>query len=256
MTIETPRNSFPRALLAISQPHEILCVLAEVMLREGKHLSFACMRYIQLTQECNHVLYISGDVAGWFTAAPPTCPGGNLTISCTVAGDQSGVTLWRVNGSSECVLSHNTAGATATCQSGSALRATSETGFGTNATSFSSTLSGTATPALNGTLVECFGPDLNRTAENMVGNSTLQILGNGIFKHLFLLWKGAVIYIVLYHIESFDHTDQMYISSTAQKALTFTSIIFIISSQFFIFQVLLLPPPSPVLTSLKTSVEL
>ena len=55
---------------------------------------------------------------------------------------------------------------------------TTGTGFGpTNATSFSSTLSGTATPALNGTLVECFGPRLARDAENMVGNSTLQILG-------------------------------------------------------------------------------
>ena len=83
-----------------------------------------------------------------------------------------------MNGSSECILSHNTAGAT--CGSGGAFRATPETGFGTNATSYSSTLSGTATPALNGTLVECFGPDLNRTAENMVGSSTLQILGNGI----------------------------------------------------------------------------
>ena len=47
----------------------------------------------------------------------------------------------------------------------------------------------------------------------MVGNSTLQILGNGIQSqwqirlniHLFSLWEGAVIYIVLCHIESFDY---------------------------------------------------
>ena len=51
------------------------------------------------------------------------------------------------------------------------------TGFGTSATSFTSTLSGTATPALNGTLVECFGPALSRDAGNVVGNSTLQIVG-------------------------------------------------------------------------------
>ena len=120
----------------------------------------------------------SGDVTGQFTAAPPTCPGGTMVFTCTVTGDVSGVTIWRVSGSSECLLSHNTAGTTSTCGPGSAFTATSVTGFGTSATSFSSTLSGTATSALNGTLVECFGPDLNRTARNRVGDSTLQMLGN------------------------------------------------------------------------------
>ena len=46
-----------------------------------------------------------------------------------------------------------------------------------DATSFTSTLSGTADSALNGTLVECFGPANNVDPENMVGSSTLRILG-------------------------------------------------------------------------------
>ena len=85
-----------------------------------------------------------------------------------------------MNGSNECILSHSTASAKSTCGAGSAFRARPGTGFGANATSYSSTLSGTATSTLNGTLIECFGPDLARDPENMVGNSTLQILGNGI----------------------------------------------------------------------------
>ena len=171
-------------------------------LDEGKYLYAETLKCSENTKElpfCNndsrscghsftHVLrYIlillmqhSGDVAGQFTAAPPTCPGSNLTFSCTVGGDRSGVTIWRVDGSSECVLTHSTAGATATCGPGSAFKARPGAEFGTSATSYSSTLSGTATSALNGTLVECFGPDLVREPSNKVGGSTLKILGNGL----------------------------------------------------------------------------
>ena len=84
-----------------------------------------------------------------------------------------------MNGSSECFLSHSTVSAESTCGPDRAFTARSGTSFGTNVTSYSSTLSVTATSELNGTLVECFGPLLARDAENMVGNSTLQILGNG-----------------------------------------------------------------------------
>ena len=116
--------------------------------------------------------------AGQLTAAPPTCPGDTFTFRCTVTGDSNGITIWRVGGSSECILAHNTLGQPVPCGSASAFRATTRTGFGTtSATSFSSTLSGTATSALNGTLVECFGPGLARNAENMVGKQTLLILG-------------------------------------------------------------------------------
>ena len=119
----------------------------------------------------------SGNVAGQFTAAPPTCLDGTMVFTCTVTGDMSGVTLWRVNGSSECLLSHNTLSATATCGPDGTFRARGVTGFGTSATSYTSTLSGTATSALDDTLVECFGPAFSRDAGDMVGNGTLQILG-------------------------------------------------------------------------------
>ena len=76
-----------------------------------------------------------------------------------------------MDGSSECVLMHSTAGATATCGPGSAFKARPGAEFGTSATSYSSTLSRTATSALNGTLVECFGPDLVREPSNKVGES-------------------------------------------------------------------------------------
>ena len=79
------------------------------------------------------------------TAPPPTCLGDIFTFRCNVTGDRNGVTIWRVGGSSECLLAH---------------------------TSTSSTICGR-----NGTLVECFGPALSRAAGNMVGNSTLQIIG-------------------------------------------------------------------------------
>ena len=82
-----------------------------------------------------------------------------------------------MNGSSECPQAHSTADDPGPCGTGSPFTVTTGSEFGTSATSFSSTLSATATSKLNGTLVECFGPALSRDAENMVGNSTLQILG-------------------------------------------------------------------------------
>ena len=100
-----------------------------------------------------------------------------MSFTCTVTGNSSGVTIWRVGSSSECTLAHSTAGATSTCGAGRVFSATTGAGFGTNATSFSSTLSGTATSELDGTLVECFGPAFSRDAGNMVGNSTIQVLG-------------------------------------------------------------------------------
>ena len=118
-----------------------------------------------------------GDVAGQFTAAPPTCPGDTFTFRCTVTGDQNGLTIWRVNGSNECFLPHRVVNIYSLCGPSFALIAPPGTGFGTSGTSFSSTLSGTATSALNDTLVECFGPGFSRDAGNMVGNSRLQILG-------------------------------------------------------------------------------
>ena len=81
-----------------------------------------------------------------------------------------------MGGSSECSLVHSTADDPGPCGSGSPFTVTTGTGFKTSGTSFSSTLSGTATSELDGTLVECFGPDFSRDADNMVGNSTLQIL--------------------------------------------------------------------------------
>ena len=117
-----------------------------------------------------------GGVAGQFAAAPPTCPGDIFTFRCTVIGDRNGVTIWRVGESSECSLLHNTPDSH-TCGTGSSFTAMTGTEFGTNAPSYSTTLSGTATVALNGTLVECFGPAFSRDAGNMVGNSTLKILG-------------------------------------------------------------------------------
>ena len=123
------------------------------------------------------ILNLLGHVAGQFTAAPLTCPGDTFTFTCNVTGDRNGITIWRVNGDSECLLSHNTASASSTCGPGLVFTAEGVTGFGTNATSFLSTLSSTATFTLDGTLVECFGPALSREAENRVENSILQISG-------------------------------------------------------------------------------
>ena len=119
-----------------------------------------------------------GYAAGQFTAPLPTCPGDIFTFRCTVTGNVTGVTLWRVNGSSECLLPHSTLHNPRPCGTASGFTVTTGTGFGiTNATSFSSTLSGTATSGLDGILVECFGPQFSRNAGNRVGNSSLQFLG-------------------------------------------------------------------------------
>ena len=115
-----------------------------------------------------------GDVGGQFTAAPPTCPSDTITIRCTVGGDSTGTTFWRVGGSggSICALSHSTPTVITTC--GSVFTARFDT---TNATSFSSILSGTATTELDGTLVECFGPAFSQDAGNRVGNGIVQTIG-------------------------------------------------------------------------------
>ena len=98
-----------------------------------------------------------------------------------------------MNGSSECILTHNTASAASTCGPGSAFTARPGAEFGSSATSFSSTLTGPANFTLNGTLVECFGPNLVRELTNRVGESTLQILGNSVkpvvHKGLSSLWQ-------------------------------------------------------------------
>ena len=87
----------------------------------------------------------------------------------------SGITIWRVGGSTDCPLLHRSATSSTICNY--TFIAKPGTGYGTSATSFSSTLSGTATPALNGTLVECFGPNNNVEPENKINEGTLQILG-------------------------------------------------------------------------------
>ena len=120
-------------------------------------------------------IFSPGDVAGQLTGPPPTCPGGTFIFRCTVGGDISGFTNWRVGGSSECTLVHRPA--SSLCRPNNVFTARSETGFGTNGPSYTSTLSGTATPGLNGTLVECFGPANNVDPGNRVGGNMLQILG-------------------------------------------------------------------------------
>ena len=139
--------------------------------------------YLQVlgTHHCyvQYILYfISDDVVGQFTAAPPTCPGETFTFRCTVTG--SGTTLWRVNGSSNlCSLAHVSAGAASTCTSSGTshlFTVTPESGFGTSGP-FTSTLSATADPVLDYTLVECFGPAATLDPGNRVGNSTIQIVG-------------------------------------------------------------------------------
>ena len=123
------------------------------------------------------ILYFSPvDVAGLFTAPSPTCPGDTFTFRCTVTGNMSGETRWRVGGNSECALQHRFSSIT-TCGPDSAFRAKSGTGFRRNATSFTSTLSGTADPGLNDTLVECFGPASSVDPGNRVGRSNLYITG-------------------------------------------------------------------------------
>ena len=127
---------------------------------------------------CIHLYFTLGDVAGQFTAAPPTCPGDTFTFRCSVSGTMNGVTIWRVAGSIECILVHR---ATSIAVCGNAFTARPEAGFGTNGPFFSSTLSGTAEPTMNGTLVECFGPANNVDPANSISGSALQIIGQYIF---------------------------------------------------------------------------
>ena len=109
-----------------------------------------------------------------------------------------------VSAKCDCVLSHATQNDPRPCGSCSDFTVTTGTGFGTNATSFSSTLSGTATPALNGTLVECSGM-LPRDAEIMVGNSTLQILGQ---YHVFIFIFFLIIIIIIFFYYYFFIADE------------------------------------------------
>ena len=126
-----------------------------------------------------------GDIVGNLTAVLPACPNDAFTFLCTVVGDSDGAIHWRVEtneNTRECILPHSTMRDPHPCGSGSPFIARTETGFETtDATSFTSTLSGIATSELNGTLVECFvqHPEefLCRSSENMVGNITLEILG-------------------------------------------------------------------------------
>ena len=116
-----------------------------------------------------------GDVGGQFTPPSPSCPRDPFTFRCTVTGDSNGVTIWRVGGSSDCVLIHTNPNDTDACGPGGVFEARFST---TTATSFTSTLSCGMTPIeLDGMLVECFGPTLSRDVGNMVGSSTLQIVG-------------------------------------------------------------------------------
>ena len=120
-----------------------------------------------------------GDVTGQLTAAPPTCPGDTFTFRCTVTGDRSGITIWRVgSGNRDCALAHSSV-SSQICGPGNVFtaRAGSEFGPETNATAFTSTLSSTATSGLNGTLVECNGSANNEDPGNKVGGSTLHIIG-------------------------------------------------------------------------------
>ena len=139
---------------------------------------FLCMVHPHIVAHVSVIYFPPGDVAGQLTAALPTCPGHKFTFTCNVTGGRSGITIWRVNRSSECGLVHSS-NSTQICGPNNTLTARAKTGFGpgTNATSFSSTLSGIATPALDGILVECFGPANNLQPGNRINGSTLQILG-------------------------------------------------------------------------------
>ena len=142
------------------------------------------------------LFFYAGNVAGQFTAAPPTCPGETFTFRCTVTGNKSGVTTWIVNGTIECNLVHRS-NSSPICGPSDSFTARPSTGFGTSATSFTSTLSGTADPALNGTLVECFGPNNNVEPGNRINGSTLKMLGKyyGVLQHS-LQRTGLKMYIL------------------------------------------------------------
>lgn len=118
-----------------------------------------------------HGYLFPGDADGQFVAPPPTCPCDTITFECTVAGNTSGVTWWRLNGgSSSCTLLHRDrdTSVTSTCNNFTAMFEN------TSATSFPTSLSGTATLMLDGTLVECLGPTF---PGNVVGSSIVQIIG-------------------------------------------------------------------------------
>ena len=122
------------------------------------------------------LFFYAGNVAGQFTAAPIICPGEPFTFTCTVTGNTSGITTWRVNGSIECTLAHRS-NSYSLCDLSDRFTARSGTGFGTSGPSYTSTLSGTADTALKGTLVECFGPANNVDPGNRINSSSLEILG-------------------------------------------------------------------------------
>ena len=134
----------------------------------------------------SHYFSSPGDIDGQLIPAPPTCPGDTFTFTCTVSGDIKGFTTWRVDRmeKGDCVLVHRVKN-NVTCDHGrNTFKATYGAGFGTDgATSFTSTLSGTATPELNGKLVECFGPESNPDPADLVGNSTIQLVGQCVFAH-------------------------------------------------------------------------
>ena len=131
-----------------------------------------------LCLDLNEHFSYPGEVDGQFTPAPSTCPNDTITFTCTVNGDITGITTWKVGRGSDnqCALVHRVTNI-AICGQGNTFNATPGAGFGTDGPTFTSTLSVTATHALDGTLVECFGPANNVDSGNMVGNSTLKIVG-------------------------------------------------------------------------------
>ena len=128
------------------------------------------------------LFFYAGNVAGQFTAAPPTCLGETFTCRCTVTGNKSGVTTWIVNGTIECNLFHRS-NSSSICGPSDSFTARPGSGFGTS-TSFTSTLSGTIDAELNGTLVECFGPANNVDPGNRINGSSLKMLGKYYMQHL------------------------------------------------------------------------
>ena len=120
-----------------------------------------------------------GDVTAQLTAAP-TCLGDTFTFSCTVTGDRSGISSWRVNRTYDCVLVHRARGSPSMCGVNGAYTSRPGTGFGSSGDKFTSTLSGTAITEL---FIECFGPANNLDPGNRVGNITFQILGQYVFAH-------------------------------------------------------------------------
>ena len=131
---------------------------------------------IAFSDHIRWLCFAPDNVAGQFTAAPSTCPGDAFTFSCTVVGNMSGYTIWRINGSTKCHLLHRSKTSSTICHPSISFTAMPGTGYGTSAIFFTSTLSGTADPALNGTLVECFGPANNVDPGNRIDEGSLQIL--------------------------------------------------------------------------------